>query len=172
MQRIPFTPEELEIVDREWLSGTPAMAIARLCEFSDKRIRGALHILGHEYQSRHVKYGVPTWTPEKQREYKSRYDRDRLIEYKRQVFNHYGARCSCCGEDTIQFLTIDHINDDGAEDARTRTQATLYEAVVKRGFPTTFRILCLNCNRGRWLNGGTCPHETPAWTGFLLEGVG
>jgi hypothetical protein len=29
----------------------------------------------------------------------------------------------------------------------------------KRGYPPGYRVLCFNCNRGRYLNGGVCPHE-------------
>jgi hypothetical protein len=79
------------------------------------------------------------------------------------VYAHYGAFCSCCGETEPLFLTIDHVNDDAPEDRRAgKHGGTMrYLWIIKQGFPDCYRILCLNCNRGRWLNGGVCPHLGP-----------
>lgn len=36
----------------------------------------------------------------------------------------------------------------------------LYRSLKRRGFPKDrFRLLCANCNLGRYLNGGVCPHH-------------
>ena len=35
--------------------------------------------------------------------------------YKEKVFDHYGWVCACCGEAEPLFLTIDHVNNDGAD---------------------------------------------------------
>src|ERR1700686_4807799 len=35
---------------------------------------------------------------------------------KTEIISNYGGKCECCGEDHIEFLTIDHINQNGAED--------------------------------------------------------
>jgi hypothetical protein len=29
----------------------------------------------------------------------------------------------------------------------------------KHGYPEGFQVLCMNCNWGRYRNGGVCPHE-------------
>ena len=34
---------------------------------------------------------------------------------RNKVLIAYGNKCNCCGEKNIKFLTIDHINNDGAE---------------------------------------------------------
>ncbi len=35
-------------------------------------------------------------------------------QYRNHVFNAYGGfKCNCCGENEEEFLTIDHINNDG-----------------------------------------------------------
>lgn len=71
-----------------------------------------------------------------------------------------GARCVCCGETVAAFLTIDHI--DGCGVARRKTEGagtTFYRLLKKRGFPPGFRVLCFNCNCGRRVNRGRCPHE-------------
>lgn len=84
-------------------------------------------------------------------------------EAKDKVYAAYGGYvCNCCGETTKEFLTIDHIDNDGAEHRRkTKTVggAGLYRWIIKNHFPKTFQILCYNCNCGKKHNGGICPHE-------------
>ena len=95
--------------------------------------------------------------PSKQREY-----REKL---KAQIFDHYGKRCACCGETEGFFLTLGHVNGDGAEhrkklggSARAGVTTRIYHDIVKRGFPNDIRIECYNCNCGAFRNGGICPH--------------
>lgn len=87
---------------------------------------------------------------------------------KDKVFEHYGQHCVCCGESERTFLTLDHINNDGAEhrrqlsaqsNARLTSPDKVWRNVIKDNFPNTFQILCYNCNCGKRDNGGTCPHE-------------
>jgi len=83
-------------------------------------------------------------------------------ERKRQVFEHYGTECECCGETELDFLTLDHPNDDGAEHrAEVGAGQKFYQWLIKNEFPDTFelRTLCSNCNNGRRVNGGVCPHQ-------------
>ena len=80
-------------------------------------------------------------------------------KWKKVVFDHYGHQCSCCGEDEPKFLTIDHVNNDGAEHRKTvPAGSTLFRWLFKNEFPKDFRVLCFNCNSGRFHNGGECPH--------------
>jgi hypothetical protein len=72
----------------------------------------------------------------------------------------YGGFCACCGETERTFLQIDHVNDDGAEHRRMIKGARLAPWLRKNGYPEGFRVLCANCNFGRHINGGACPHET------------
>lgn len=79
---------------------------------------------------------------------------------KELIVQHYGAKCACCGETERQFLTIDHINNDGAKQRRELGPAhKFYCWIIKNNFPSTLRILCFNCNCGRAINGGVCPHS-------------
>lgn len=77
---------------------------------------------------------------------------------KRQAMLAYGGRCSCCGEDELIFLTIDHLDNSGAEHRRIlgRGGARLYQWLKARGYPEGFQVLCFNCNFAK-SNGG-CPH--------------
>jgi hypothetical protein len=78
---------------------------------------------------------------------------------KKKVFDHYGRVCVCCGEDEPLFLTIDHINNDGyAHRKEVGGGSGFYRWLVLNGFPAGFQTLCWNCNCGRRLNGGVCPH--------------
>jgi hypothetical protein len=99
------------------------------------------------------------WTTEK-REAANTRARIAKKEYRQFVLDHYGAKCACCGEMEPLFLTIDHVNNDGA--ARRKEHGVglrLYKWIVKHNFPSDFQILCFNCNCGRYHNGGVCPHH-------------
>jgi predicted restriction endonuclease len=77
-----------------------------------------------------------------------------------KVLVHYGSKCACCGETIPEFLTIDHINNDGASHRRKllKSGGSLYRWIIKNNFPPDLQILCWNCNcsKGHY---GICPHE-------------
>ena len=77
--------------------------------------------------------------------------------WRRIVMEHYGPKCACCGNHNDSMLTIDHINGDGCQQ-RKNVKGCRYHWIVRNGFPKDLRILCYNCNCGRQMNGGTCPH--------------
>lgn len=75
------------------------------------------------------------------------------------VLTHYSggkSKCACCGEENIEFLQLDHINNDGAEHRKSTSH--LYSWIIKNNFPEGFRILCANCNFSRGAYG-YCPHR-------------
>jgi hypothetical protein len=60
-----------------------------------------------------------------------------------------------------KFLTLDHVNNDGHEHRKVlkhRNPATLYRWIIENNFPPMFQVLCFNCNCGKNVNGGICPH--------------
>ena len=82
---------------------------------------------------------------------------------KSRVFDHYGRRCACCGEErSILFLAIDHMDGGGAKHKKSIKSKSLYKWLIDNNFPDRFQTLCHNCNIARYLNGGTCPHQTAA----------
>ena len=88
------------------------------------------------------------------------FQRDYKHQAKQEVLDAYGNKCACCGETNWFFLTIDHVNNDGAEHRKTVKPGTqFYIWLKKNNFPPEFRILCWNCNCGRRMNGGICPHQ-------------
>lgn len=83
------------------------------------------------------------------------------------VLEHYGRRCSCCGEACVPFLSLDHIDGGGKEHRKTLsgcgTGPRLYKWLIEQGFPPGFRVLCINCNYGAKWNKGICPHQDPTY---------
>ncbi len=94
----------------------------------------------------------------KQKEYRQK---NRLT-----VLNYYSFgknECACCGEKTIQFLVIDHINNDGAKHRKelaggTNRGGNVYPWLIKNNFPEGFQVLCWNCNSAKSFYG-MCPHK-------------
>lgn len=73
------------------------------------------------------------------------------------VLNHYGAKCKCCGEAHLEFLTIDHIHGNGNQH-RKIIPSTIYVWLKQNNYPKGFRILCFNCNCAKYYSG-YCPHK-------------
>lgn len=109
-------------------------------------------------------------TAERQREKQedvNRYHREYRLKLRTEVLLHYGGICVCCDEDDIRFLTLDHVNNDGAEHRTLLGNRTSNDVVyrwiakqIRSGkTPEGFQVLCWNCNCGRAMNGGVCPHK-------------
>lgn len=80
---------------------------------------------------------------------------------KHDAFIAYGGSfCACCGETEFAFLTLDHINNDGGKERRAHGRGIYtYGNLRKRGYPPGLQVLCMNCNFGKSINGGICPHK-------------
>lgn len=87
--------------------------------------------------------------------------RQRYENIKSIVFNYYGSKCECCGENNQKFLSIDHIYRDGTKHRKEIGSGSLvlYRWLIQNNFPEGFQILCYNCNIGKAHNNGTCPHK-------------
>lgn len=81
---------------------------------------------------------------------------------KKKFIELYGGKCSCCGENRIEFLTMDHIQNDGCDRRRYNDNKSELVDAVKNYNPERYQILCFNCNIGRNRNGGECPHKNTA----------
>ena len=87
--------------------------------------------------------------------------RKRQVKLKRLVMETYGGvRCACpgCGVVDLRFLTIDHINGGGNKHAKEHG-GHLHRWLLNHDFPPGYQVLCFNCNMGRAINGGVCPHS-------------
>ena len=61
-----------------------------------------------------------------------------------EAFNHYGWVCVKCGEANTDFLTLDHVNDGGAQHRR-RFGPVLYLWAKENGYPPALQAMCYNC---------------------------
>lgn len=85
---------------------------------------------------------------------------------RKKIFGHYSNGkncCACCGESQFEFLTLDHVNEDGAKKrGKTRQGGVIYyRKLVRENYPDGYQILCYNCNCSRSLRSknGICPHQ-------------
>jgi hypothetical protein len=88
---------------------------------------------------------------------RARYHRNKKIK----VIEEYGGTCACCGDNTIEFLTIDHINGGGGKHRKSlniTSGASFYDWLIRNDYPSGYRVLCMNCN-GALGFYGYCPHE-------------
>lgn len=94
---------------------------------------------------------------------------------KQEVLARYGgAKCVCCGETGIAFLSIDHVHGDGAEHRRELgfSGSNFYRWLKQQGFPPGYQVLCMSCNWAK-RRGGCCPHQlVPERAGEIQELVG
>ncbi|MDO9574127.1 MAG: hypothetical protein Q7I94_03950 [Candidatus Contubernalis sp.] len=81
------------------------------------------------------------------------YFRSRQEKLKTEVLTHYGNNrlaCVACGFSDIRALSIDHINDNRAEERRKLGRnflapQTFYNWLKQNGFPEGYQTLCMNC---------------------------
>lgn len=99
---------------------------------------------------------------EKNREKYNAMTREHHRKKKLEVLIHYGGnhpKCACCGEDIIEFLTIDHIYGGGTQHRnKVGYGYKFYQWLIKNNFPDGFQVLCRNCNWAK--SHGGCPHIT------------
>lgn len=87
------------------------------------------------------------------------------LRLKLAALGAYGGGCTCCGEHDHRFLSIDHVDQDGAEHRRAIKSVGgygFYYWLKNNDYPGGFQVMCFNCNHGRFINGGVCPHQEGA----------
>lgn len=98
-------------------------------------------------------------------------------QLREQVIDHYtkGTRtCMCpgCTTSGLEFLTLDHKNNDGSQHRTTITPGVkLFRWCITNNFPDEIQVLCWNCNTAKHSYGdGTCPgHGTQHNEASLAE---
>lgn len=89
------------------------------------------------------------------------YSTDEARRLRIEVLTHYGGDpvvCACCGEDNLEFMTIDHINGGGNRHRkRLGNNMLVYRELRRLGYPAGYRVLCMNCNHSLG-HYGYCPH--------------
>jgi hypothetical protein len=87
----------------------------------------------------------------------------RSQKVKQNIVEAYGGQCVYCGECRLPYLTIDHINQDGATQRRNAPRSwgmAFYNLLRKQGYPSEFRCLCYNCNLLAYLESRPEPSQT------------
>ena len=85
---------------------------------------------------------------------------------RREALMAYGgARCVCCGEITLEFLGIDHIDGGGSKHfdpqyggKKKLGSVGLYRWLKAHNYPSGYQVLCHNCNLAKGFYG-ICPHQ-------------
>lgn len=91
--------------------------------------------------------------------------RDAHKKRRAELIKAYGGKCACCGETEPIFLTLDHVNgvpEQHKDKQGKRLAGTVFTRILYNQLPQLdpdLRVLCFNCNSGRQINDGICPHE-------------
>jgi hypothetical protein len=108
---------------------------------------------------------------EQSQSYDAAYNKRYNQKLRHTVLVHYSGglpTCSCCGEKHEEFLSIDHINGDGADHRRMGIKSgyATYRWLIKNNFPPGFQVLCMNCNFAKGhsnsSSSGGCPYKKPS----------
>lgn len=83
-------------------------------------------------------------------EYFREFDKRRYGRAKDQAWKLLGSSCLECGESEVEFLTIDHVNGDGAEERARKSRRQIFHDIAKgRVDLSRYQVLCRNCNSGK-----------------------
>ncbi len=91
------------------------------------------------------------------REYNQIAQKKRGLILKQLIIEKFGNRCNCCGENTYELLTLDHINEDAASKEKGKHTYQKWASALKNPLDD-YQILCHNCNWGK-SKYGVCPHQ-------------
>lgn len=86
---------------------------------------------------------------------------DRRRRARQEALAAYGGTCTCCGETTFEFLSLDHIDGGGNAHRRDVVKAPgsgIYFWAKRNGYPPILQVLCHNCNMAK-AHVGYCPHQ-------------
>lgn len=78
---------------------------------------------------------------------------------KAEIIREYGGKCTCCGEEEMDFLTLEHSRHDGKQH-RLAVKTSIYNDLKRRGYPKDLGItvFCWNCQMATRF-GAVCPHK-------------
>lgn len=78
------------------------------------------------------------------------FDRRRYNEARAVALQKLGPACSLCDETEMEFLTVDHVLNDGAAERTIRHHRLVFRSIVLGNTDLSrYRVLCRNCNSGR-----------------------
>lgn len=137
--------------EKEWRN-TPDTKEIRYCRICNTLLTGINWTVGNK---RNKCYLCKKCNCNKQKEWRKKHAevlnnkaKIRHAVLKRQVLTVYGNVCVLCGENTYEFLSIDHTKNDGylSKGESTRSGRGLYLKIKREGFPKgKYQILCMSC---------------------------
>lgn len=84
---------------------------------------------------------------------------------KKILFEMYGNQCAHCSQQNWMYLSLDHINNDGAIDRKNdrKTGQRLYRSLIKleKQPENKYQLLCHNCNGMKGHHGFLFPNLIP-----------
>jgi hypothetical protein len=104
------------------------------------------------YKAKQATYSAEQRKTETWKERTRRNAREYRAKIRAEVIAAYGSKCSCSGCDIVdpRFLTLDHVNDDGAEHRKLLNAGSqVYLWAKRNGYPDSLRLFCWNCNCAR-----------------------
>lgn len=112
-----------------------------------------------KFNSRYYRENKQWWTNWRENN-KERWGRIQISyrqRLKEQAISAYGGKCSCCGEDKLEFLTLEHVNHDGKK--HRDMVWSVYRDLRRRGWPKNgITVFCWNCQMATRF-GDKCPHK-------------
>ena len=92
---------------------------------------------------------------------KNQSSRESNHKLRLEVLSYYSKgtlSCALCGFSTIDALSIDHINGGGNKHRReigsSHNSEKFYRWLRTNGYPTGFRVLCMNCQHIQYKKKG------------------
>jgi hypothetical protein len=156
VDRKKFTPPRHRVANDPWICKQESF-ICRRCDaqpgYQCVTASGAASQIPHieRYQDAGGSEAAPkaAATDERRRASGRKRHAAKRARNRRRVLEHYGTSCACC--DTMNDLTIDHINGDGKQHRNEIGDAggTLSAWLINNHFPPGFQILCRACNKSK-----------------------
>lgn len=111
-------------------------------------------------QRKHESY--KKWKTTPSYEERKKKEKIKAKEMRKQIIQHYGGKCVCCGETQYEFLAFDHKNGGGNIHRKAIKHAQGGVAwlrwIIKNNYPDILQLLCHNCNMAKGFYG-YCPHK-------------
>lgn len=113
-----------------------------------------------------IKEKTKTWKL-KNKEWVARDSKKYRTGLKIAALKAYGGgeiKCACCGETGIDFLCLDHIDNNGSQERREKNYGlgtSFLKWLKVHKYPKNLRLqtLCFNCNMSKRINKGICIHK-------------
>lgn len=130
-----------------------------LDKFGNSYCKSCQNTYNREYR-RNISKEKEKWyrrTEDTQGQYKRRIYRKDIL--RQEMILAYGGACSCCGENDMHFLTLEHLEGGGNKHRREFKKASrTWQDLKNRSWPSGHTILCWNCQMGK-THYGVCPHK-------------